>query len=163
MSWLTGFIFADQWVDPTLWCFKLVHIQLNPKHVWYDNRNSICHTSKNFGMGKVANFANSYLLMFCLQLFLFIISCNYACSSFTNIFFTLQLVLISPFTNILPHPSYGMSIFNCVVCSYFLCDSCCLTVRDLYLLGSLKQAHLQYTHCTERVGLLWSCSITCCT
>ena len=73
------------------------------------------------------------------------ISCNYACSSLTNVYFTLQLVLISPFTNILPHPSYGMSIFNCVLCLYFLCDSCCLTVRDLYLLGSLKQAHLQYT------------------
>ena len=66
VSWSTGLTPADQWVNLMLWCFKLVLIQLNPQHVWSDNRNSICHTSNNFGIGKVANLTNSYLPIFCL-------------------------------------------------------------------------------------------------
>ena len=81
----------------------------------------IYRTWKNFGVGKNWQI---WQIKGHLPTFLFRISFSYTCGSFTRLYFTLQLIQISTFANVLPRqnfPTYGIANYHLKLGKHMCC------------------------------------------
>ena len=86
----------------------------------------IYRTWENFGVGKNWRIwqIEGHLPIFYLPMFLFRISFSYTCGSFARQYFTLQLIQISTFANVLPRqnfPTYGIANYHLKLGRHMCC------------------------------------------